>query len=224
MEDDVIREQRNVLSGNVLGQTFFWMFMGLLATGLIAWYSYSSGVVLELMPNFQMLAIIELVVVLLFSFLFKKLSATLVTVLYFAYAIINGLTFSTIFFVFQLDSIISLFLITAGMFGVLAYIGIKTEKDLSNWGTILSVLLIAGLILSLINLFMGNSMLELILDWVLLIVFGAVTIYDINKIKRMEEYAVMEPEKLYIYGAMEIYLDFINIFIRILSLFGKRNN
>ena len=71
---------------------------------------------------------------------------------------------------------------------------------------------------------MGNSMLELILDWVLLIVFGAVTIYDINKIKRMEEYAVMEPEKLYIYGAMEIYLDFINIFIRILSLFGKRNN
>lgn len=222
MEDEVIREQKSVFSSNILGQTFFWMFMGLLATGIIAWYSYTSGMVLEL--NFQMLAILELVVVLLFSFLFRRLSATLVTFLYFTYAIINGLTFSTIFYVFQLESIISLFLITAGAFGVLAYIGIKTDKDLTNWGTTLSVLLIAGLILSVINLFMGNSMFEIILDWALLIIFGAVTIYDVNKIKKMEEYAVMEPDKLYIYGAMEIYLDFINIFLRILSLFGKRNN
>lgn len=222
MEDEVIYEQKRTLTSNVLGQTFFWMFMGLLATGIIAWYAYSSGMVLEL--NFNMLAIIELAVVIIFSLFFRKLSATMVTFLYFTYAIITGFTFSVFFYIFELQSIISLFFVSAGMFGVLAYIGMKTEKDITGWGSTLSAMLIAGLILSLLNLIMGNSMLDLILDWVLLIVFGAITIYDVNKIKMMEEYSVMEPDKLYIYGAMEIYLDFINIFIRILSIFGKRNN
>lgn len=221
MEEEVIYEQKG-LTSSVLGKTFFWMFMGLLATGIISWMAYVSGWVLNL--NFKTLAFLELAVVFLFSLFFRKLSATIVTFLYFVYAIINGLTMSVIFYVYELNSIITLFFITAGMFGVLAYVGMKTEKDITNWGTTLFALLTAGLILTLINLIFKNTMLDIILDWAILILFGAITIYDVNKIKRMEENEIMEPDKLYIYGAMEIYLDFINIFLRILALFAKRRD
>lgn len=219
MEDEVIYEKKG-LTSSTLGKTFFWMFMGLLATGIIAWYTYSSGFVLKL--NFAGLAILELVVVLIFSACFKKLPASVVTFLYFVYAIINGFTFSTIFYVYELGSIASIFIITAGMFGVLGYIGTKTEKDITGWGPILMGILIAGLVVSLINLFIGSAFINTVIDWVILLVFGGITIYDINKIKNLEGF--VDDDKLYIYGAMEIYLDFINIFIRLLSLFGKRRN
>ena len=219
MEDEVMKEKTGLTSG-VLGKTFLWMFMGLLATAFIAWYSYSSGYVLKM--NFSLLALAELVVVFVFSLAFRKLPATVVTVLYFGYAILNGFTFSVIFYVFELNSIISLFFVTAGMFGALAYVGIKTEKDLTSFGSFLYAGLFAGIIMTLINLFMKNSTLDIVLDWVILAIFLGITVYDVNKIKKMDEYELVEPDKLYIYGAMEIYLDFINIFIRLLSIFGKR--
>ena len=219
MEEEVVY-QKSGLTSSVLGKTFFWMFMGLLATGIIAWYTYSSGYVLEM--NFSLLLILELAVVLIFSLAFRKLPAVVVTMLYFAYAILNGFTFSVIFYAFELNSIVNLFLVTAGMFGALAYIGLKTDRDLTKMGNVLTMGLVAGLIMSLINLILKNSMIDIVLDWVILAIFLGITVYDVNKIKNMEEYEIMDPDKLYIYGAMEIYLDFINIFIRLLSLFGKR--
>ncbi len=219
MDDEVYYEKTGLTSG-VLGKTFLWMFMGLLATGLIAWYSYSSGYVLKM--NFQLLALAELIVVVVFSLAFRKLPATIVTVLYFGYAILNGFTFSVIFYVFELNSIISLFFVTAGMFGVLAYVGMKTEKDITGFGSFLYAGLFAGIIITLINLFLKNPAIDIVIDWVMLAIFLGITVYDVNKIKNMEQYDIVEPDKLYIYGAMEIYLDFINIFIRLLSLFGKR--
>ena len=201
---------------------FFWMFMGLLATGIIAWYAYSSGFVLNL--NFTLLAILELAVVIIFSLAFRKLSATVVTFLYFVYAIINGFTMSVIFYAFELKSIVTLFFVTAGMFGVLAFIGANTNRDLTRFGNILIIGLFAGLIISIINLIFRNPMIDTIVDWAILAIFLGITIYDVNKIKNLDEYGIMEPEKLYIYGAMEVYLDFINIFIRLLSIFGKARN
>ena len=220
MEDEVIYEQKNVLTNTVLGKTFFWMFMGLLATGITSVFTYTSGIALEL--DFRMLAILELAVVFIFSLLFRKLPATVVTLLYFGYAILNGFTLSVIFYLYELSSIMYLFFVTAGLFGALAYIGMKTEKDLLSIGNFLSVGLLAGLVLSLINLILKNSVMDIVLDWFILALFLGITVYDVNKIKKMNEYQTMDPEKLYIYGAMEIYLDFINIFIRLLSLFAKR--
>ncbi len=170
------------------------------------------------------LAIAEVVVVLLFSFLFRKLSPAIVTVLFYAYAFLNGFTLSVIFAIYELGSIATCFIATAGLFGILAFIGYKTDKDISNWRTILSVALIVGIILSIINLFMHSSMLSIALDWGILLVFFGLTVYDMNKIKQMRDMGICEDEKLYVYGAMELYLDFINIFLRILSLFGKRKN
>ena len=134
---------------------------------------------------------------------------------------INGLSLSTIFAVFEISSIAYAFLATAGLFGVLALYGYKTNKDISNWKTVLYATLIIGLIVSLINLFLGNEMIDIILDWVILFVFFGLTVYDMNKIKQLQDEPDLDQSKLHIYGAMELYLDFINIFIRILSIFGK---
>ena len=201
----------------IFGKTFFWMFLGLLGSGIIAAYTYYSGLIVNIVTDgyWSALLILELVVVILFSFLFRKLSPTAVGVLYFLYSMINGVTLCTVFAVYELNSIISLFVVSALIFATLGYIGYKTDKDLSSWGTYLTVFLIAGLILSILNLFIFKSTgFEL---------FG-VTIYDINKIKTLENDPDLDTNKIHIYCAMQLYLDFINIFLRILSIFGKRKD
>ena len=219
MDETAIIEDENKL----LGKTFFWMFLGLLGSAIIAWYTYSSGLALNLIENdqYNILLIIELATVLVFSFLFRKLPSAIVGVLYFVYAMVNGATLSVIFYIFELNSIIYTFFATALTFAVLAFIGYKTDKDLSSWGTYISVFLIAGLVLSIINLFIGNSTLDLILDWGILLVFLGATIYDINKLKLLNSSDNFYDDKIHIYLAMQLYLDFINIFLRILSIFGK---
>lgn len=211
---------------SVLTNTFFRMFLGLLASAGTAFYVYQSGLYISVIMGgyFTVLAIVELAVVLIFSLLFKKLSPTAVTVLFFAYAFLNGFTLSVIFAVFEISSIVYAFAGTAALFGILSLIGYKTEKDISSWGTILSIALIIGLVVTIINIFVGSTMLDIALDWAILFIFFGLTVYDMNKIKSMQEAGFCEDEKLYVYGAMELYLDFINIFLRILSLFGKRKD
>ena len=170
------------------------------------------------------LIIAELVVVLVFSLLIRKLSPAMVTLLFFAYAFLNGFTLSVIFPVFELTSIVYAFAGTAALFGVLSLIGYTTKKDISKWSSILTVALLVGLVLTVVNIFVGSSFLDIALDWAILLIFFGLTIYDINKIKAMQDAGFCDDEKLYVYGAMQLYLDFINIFLRILSLFGKRRN
>lgn len=219
-------EDFNYETKQVMSKTFFWMFLGLLGTAIMAWYTYSSGMIIDIVSNdiWAGLLIGEVIVVLLFSLLFKKLSPTFVGILYFIYAMINGITLSTLFVIFELNSIINLFIASAAIFGILAFIGYKTEKDISDWRNILTILLIVGIILSFINIFVGNSVLDLILDWVILFTFFGVTVYDMNTLKTMQGLEGIDQDKVYIYCAMQLYLDFINIFLRILSLFGKRRD
>lgn len=215
------------VKNKIFGKTFFWMFLGLLGSGIIAWYTYSSGLILNMIADstFVILLIVELVAVLLFSLLFKKLPPTIVGILYFLYAMINGITLSTIFAVYELDSILYLFIISALVFGVLGLIGYQTNKNLNSWGPYITVFLIAGIVLSIINLFiLKSTMIDLALDWFILALFCGVTIYDINKIKLLQNEPDINQEKIHIYCAMQLYLDFINIFLRLLSLFGKQRD
>ena len=211
----------------LFGKTFFLMFLGLLGSAIVAWYTYYSGLFLDivLQGGFSVLLILELVAVLLFSFLFRKLPPVVVGILYFVYSMLNGVTLATVFAVYELSSVIYLFVISALVFGVFAIIGYKTNKDLSSWGPYITVFLIAGIILSIINLFIiQSSGFDLFVDWLILALFCGVTIYDINKIKMLQNVPDIDQEKIYIYCAMQLYLDFINIFLRILSIFGKRKN
>ncbi len=221
-QEPISQEVKN----DFLPKTFFWMFLGLLGTAIVAWYTYSSGLFVSILTSgsFGALLIAEVVVVLVFSLLFKKLSPTVAGILFFVYAAINGVSLSTIFVVFELNSVVLLFVASALLFGAFALYGYKTSKDLSNWRTLLFGTLIVGLIVSIINLFIGNTMLDIILDWVILLVFFGITAYDMNKIKQLYLDENLDKSKLHIYGAMELYLDFINIFLRILSIFGKRRN
>lgn len=225
MEENISNTQP-ISENKIFGKTFFWMFLGLLGSAIIACYTYYSGLFIDIVLGdyFNWLLILELVVVLVFSLLFRKMSPTLVGILYFVYAMINGVTLSVIFAVFDLTSIIYLFVISALIYGALGLIGYNTKKDLTSWKTYLTVFLIAGIVLSIINIFLQNSTFELFLDWAILILFFGITIYDINKIKLLQQDPNIVSEKIHIYCAMQLYLDFINIFLRILSIFGKRKN
>ena len=219
----MIMEEQNRL----LSKSFFWMFLGILATAIVSYYTYTSGLLVDLLSGnmFLILLIAELVVVLLFRFLFRKLPYQIVALLYFLYSVINGLFFSTLFAEFELGSIVYIFLATSLAFAILSFIGATTKKDLSSFGTLITPFLLIGIILSLVNLFiLHSSMLDIILSWVILIVFLGITVYDVNRIKQLEGTDYANSEKLYVYFAMELYLDFINIFIRLLELFGDRSS
>ena len=229
--DDNVQDNNVIIDksteNKIFGKTFFWMFLGLLGSAIIAAYTYYSGLIVDIVVggSWSVLLIIELAVVIIFSLCFRKLSPTAVGILYFLYSMINGVTLCTVFAVYELNSIVSLFIVSALIFAALGYIGYKTDKDLSSWGTYISIFLIAGLVLSVLNLFIFKSSgLDLILDWIILAVFLGVTIYDTNKIKALENDPSIDTNKVHIYCAMQLYLDFINIFLRILSIFGKRRD
>lgn len=208
----------------LLPKTFFWLFLGLLGTAIMSIFSYTTGVLESIANNgfFTILMVAEVAVVLIFSLLYRKLPAPIVGILYFIYSFLNGVSLSSIFYVFELNSIIIVFFGAAAMFATLGFIGYKMKVNLSRWQPVVFGTLLVGFILSIINLFLRNSFLDLMLDWFILITIAGVTIYDMNKVKELEETEDVNQEKLHIYFAMQLYLDFINIFIRILSLFGKR--
>lgn len=213
-------------NNNVLKKAFLWMFLGLLATGIIALYTYKTDALISfaMSGGLSILLILELVVVVVFSLISKKVPPIVVTILFFIYAAINGVTLSSIFYVYQLNSIVYIFFAAAAIFGIFALLGYTTKVDLSKFSTILFGLLLAGIIVSVINLFLNNSLVDLVLSWVMLIVFFGVTAYDIQKIKNLAQYDGIYKDKLHIYAAMDFYLDFINIFLRLLSIFGKRRD
>ncbi len=210
----------------LFARTFKWMFAGLLVTALFAWFTYSSGLYIRFLYDntFFVLIIAEVVMVLLFSFLFRRLSPMAVSILFFAYAIVNGITMSVIFAVYEMSSIVVLFLAAAALFGGFALYGYNYKGDLTRWGPLLLISLLIAIVMSVINiLFLKAQMFEIFIDCFVLFLFFGLTVYDMNKIKRMSMTADGSG-KLHVYAAMELYLDFINIFLRLLSLFGKSKN
>ena len=207
----------------ILSKTFFWMFLGLLGTGLVAFYTYSSGLFLSVFSSssIAILAIVEVVIVLLFSFLFKKLPPIVVGILYFIYSFINGFTFSSIFAVYEISSIAYVFLLTSILYAVLAIFGYKSTIDISKWSTILFIALLVSLVASVINIFLGNSLLDMVLNWVVIFIFAGYTIYDLHILRQLQNEPSIDQNKIHIYCAMQLYLDFINLFIRLLRIFGK---
>lgn len=222
-EPEVIRTMDD---NAILSNTFFRMFLGLLASAVSAFYAYYSGTYISMVTNgtYIGLAFAEIAVVIIFSLAFHKLSPTVVSILYFAYAFLNGFTLSVIFAAFEMTTIAYAFVATSLLFAVLAYMGYKTDRDISSFGTILMVTLTIGVILTIVNLFIGSTMLDVVLDWAILLIFLGLTVYDMNKIKQIANMGLCEDEKVYVYGAMQLYLDFINIFLRVLSLFGRRRD
>ncbi len=223
MPEDNIENRAIETPTNLFTKVFLWMFAGLFATGLISYFTYATGYAEQLVSNFSfaVILIIELVVVVIFSLLFKKLSPMGVAILFFIYAVVNGLTLSTIYLLYDMKSIIIVFFVAAALFGIFAFVGGVLKKDISKFGNMLIWVLLALIVISVINIFIGADIIDTIIDWAVLIVFFGITAWDVQKIKMMQYGLNVPAEKIHIYGAMELYLDFINIFLRLLSLFGR---
>lgn len=206
---------------------FMYMFIALLVTGITGVLTASSETALRLIFSspltFIGVIVLELVVVVAARSAMHSNSVTLSAVLFFAYAVLNGVTFSVVFIAYTKATINRAFLITAVMFGVMAFIGKVTDVDLTSMGTILMVGLIGIIVASLINVFIGSTMLELGTTVLAIVIFLGLTAYDMQKIQRIatEGYG-MSPAVISLWGAMELYLDFINLFLRVLRLMGRR--
>ena len=208
----------------VYSKMFGWMFVGLLVTFLTGYAVSNSYDILLMVVQipFIVYAIIEIGLVIFFSLKIRTMSSTTAKICFLLYSFVTGLTFSFLFLVYELYSMIYVFGITALLFGIFALIGHFTNIDLSKFSTFLFMGLLAIVICSLINMFIGNETFDLILTIIGIVIFLGYTAYDIQKVKYNLD--TFPQDNLAIYGALELYLDFINLFLKLLSLFGKRKN
>ena len=216
-----------------LANVFTYMGGALAITGLLAyWFGSTPSLITYLINPLGGATILGYVVmfsplafVLVMSFAFKKLSSFALLGLFILYAVVMGLSMSFIFLAYTASSIASTFFITAATFGVMAVLGYTTKQDLTKFGSILIMALIGIIIASVVNMFLGNGMLDIIISCVGVLVFIGLTAYDVQKLKRIGagvEYGSESSNKLAIMGALNLYLDFVNLFMMLLRLFGNR--
>ncbi len=213
----------------VINQVYLWMTLGLALTGATAFFVASTDSVKQVIFGNQIvfwgLVIAELGLVFVISGLINRLSAAAATGLFFLYSALNGLTLASVFLVYKLGSIAGVFLITAGTFGVMSLYGITTKTDLTKIGNLLFMALIGIVIAGLVNIFIGSSVLSLIISVIGVVVFTGLTAYDAQRIKEMSA-AALDGEsegKIAVLGALSLYLNFINLFLSLLRLFGSRD-
>ena len=206
-------------------KVYLWMFIGLLISGGAAYYtSITSSMIKFVYGSYGWILITELIVVIAFSALRKKVAPGIAKVLFVTYTTISGLTLSSIFLVYKIQSIGMVFLSSSLMFGLLAVYGYITKTDLSSFGKILLFALLAIIIMSVINIFAHNGTFGIIISIISIVVFLGLTAWDMQALKAMYNYYASDEKelgKIAIYGALDLYLDFINIFLQLLNLFGK---
>lgn len=213
-----------MLDNKIFSKVYLWMFLGLMVTFGTAYYvALHPNMVYNIFGEYYwLLFIAEIVIVIVLSARIAKLKPTTAKILFFLYSFITGLTFSTIFLVYNISSIIFVFLATSLLFLILALIGYYTSIDLTKFGTYLFIALLGIIILEIINIFVASSTLNMGLCVFGLVLFIGYVAYDIQIIKNNLHY--LPEDNLAIFGALQLYLDFINIFIRLLSIFGKSDN
>lgn len=211
------------MKNKFISKVFLWLCIGLLVTfGLGYVITLDEELTYNLLSNYRIIAIIEIIVGITFSFLINKMSNTTAKLLYLLYAALSGVTFSTIFLVFEMSSILWVFLATAIIFGVFAFIGSKIKVDLSGFRSFLLISLLSMIVLTFINLFVLNKALDLTICFVSLLIFTGYIVFDINRIIKIS--GMNLDEKYAIFGAFELYLDIINIITDLLGLSGKRKD
>lgn len=205
------------------------MAAALSITGLVAYFlSQSQDFWLFLANNTSLIWVVliaQIVLVIWLSARFTRMSMTTATLLFILYSAMMGVTMSSIFMVYTMSSIASVFFITAGMFLVMSLLGYFTRMDLTRLGSVLFMALIGVIIASLVNIFLKSEMLYWVVSYVAVVVFVGLTAYDTQKIKHMlAEYGEVDEmgQKLALFGALTLYLDFINLFLYLLRIFGDR--
>lgn len=210
----------------VMKKVYLKMFLALLVTALTAYFVAltPSLASVALGKGYWVLAIIEVGLVIWISAGINKMQATTATLLFYLFAIVNGFVLSVILYVYAPYAIAKAFLITAGTFGAMSVYGYTTNADLTKFGTYLMFALFGLIIASLVNLFMHSSQLDWIISIAGVIIFLGLTAWDTQSIKRMAMTAPIDVHgKVATLGALSLYLDFINLFLYILRIFGNRD-
>jgi FtsH-binding integral membrane protein len=210
-------------------RVFVWMTIGLTVTGAIATVIGTSVSESFWNDNFGLmivLIVVELAVVFGLIFAINKISATIAIAAFFFYSALNGVTLSVIFAIYSIPSIAATFFVTAGMFGSMAAIGWITKRDLSKLGSILIMALIGVILASIVNIFLANDALYWIITYAGVAIFCGLTAYDMQKIKNLQNAGAdaysEQGKKTAVMGALTLYLDFINLFLFLLRIFGRR--
>lgn len=206
-------------------KVYGWLFVGLLltfATGAV--FSNYEDAIINLMSGagYIIMLLIEFGLAIFLSARIHKMSSSMAIFCYLLYSFITGITFSTIFMAFDMKILILIFLVTAVVFGMFALFGAFTKLSLDKLGTILLMMLLGIIIASLINMFVGSTTLDLIICIIGMIVFISYVGYDMKKLPVL--FDSLGEEKGAIFGAFQLYLDFINIFIYLLQIFGGNDN
>lgn len=216
----------------LLRKVYLWMTLALVITGFTAFFVASSpGILSAVMTNralFWGLLIAELALVFIVTGMINRLSLTAATLLFVAYSVVNGITMSFIFVAYTATSIANVFFITAGTFAAMAAIGYFTKRDLSFIGRIAIMALIGLIIATVVNvLFVHSGGFDLVCSYVGVLLFTGLTAYDSQKIKMMLAEAddmTEEAHKIALLGALNLYLDFVNLFLYLLRIFGNSRN
>lgn len=213
----------------LMRKVYTWMALALVITGFTAYYVATTPSLLSIIYSNQVvmwgLIIAELALVIGLSAAINRLSLTTATLLFVLYSVLNGAMLSSVFLIYTTASIANVFFITAGTFGAMAAYGYFTKKDLTSWGRILLMALIGIIIASVVNIFLRNSMFDLVISYIGVAIFVGLTAYDSQKIKEMmlqAPDASEQTQKIALLGALTLYLDFINLFLYLLRIFGKR--
>lgn len=214
----------------LMKKVYIWMTLALAITGMTSWLVANSPAILAAVFGnpilFWGMIIAEFGLVMWLSAGIRKMSLTTATLLFILYSVVNGVTMASIFIIYTMESIASTFFITAGTFGAMSIVGYKTSKDLSGMGRYLIMALIGLIIATIVNIFVGSTLMATIISYIGVLVFVGLTAYDTQKIKELfmnaDEYNP-DVQKYAVLGSLTLYLDFINLFLYLLRIFGRRD-
>ncbi len=205
----------------LFSKVYLWLFIGLLVTfgtGVVTSQNKDALEVLFVQNRYWIFAVAEVAIALYLSIRIQKMSPTAARICYLLYTFLTGLTFSTIFIAYKITSIIMVFGVTSALFLAFALIGAKTNVDLTKFRTYFFMALIGMIICTIINLFLRNPMFDILICCASIVIFLGYIAYDIQRIKSME--GVMDDDKVAVFMAFQLFLDFINVFMDLLRLFG----
>lgn len=231
-------QETKALSNTFMANVFSWMFAAMGLTALAAYLFGTSDELFSLIYGINERGVMSMtmfgwlvtlspfIIVLGMSFSGSRIGVKTTILLYLLYSTLMGMSLSSIFYVYTSASIVKTFVITAGMFGIMAIMGYTTKTDLTKLGSILLMALFGMIIAMLVNFFTHSARLEYIISVVGVIVFTGLTAYDVQKIKNIGRMGIDENDamvKITIFAALSLYLDFLNLFLYLLRFFGRRD-
>ena len=213
-----------------LSRVYGWMTLALVISGVTAFLAATNETIIRLTIGngfgFLILAVAELSLVWWLTASIHKISSGAAFFAFILYSVLNGVTLSSVFLVYKIESIFMVFFISAGMFAAMAVYGTVTKSSLSSFGKYFAMALVGIIIASLVNFFLRSPMLDWFLSIITVVIFTGLTAYDAQKMLAVSGNASDDEmfRKVSVIGALDLYLDFINIFLAMLRLFGRRRD